>query len=160
MHEAVAPGLQLRAQWYRRFAHEEGSQQRRDHQRAEEQVSTGPGRVFVIEAGGAEAFSEEQRAGRGQQRRDSITGHVAGGQGGLSIVFGDFQAIGVNRDILRRRGECDDHRDGDQPGQMFLRVAETHANQAENHQDLGKHQPGASSTQLAEQRQAPLVEQR
>jgi hypothetical protein len=43
MREAVAPGLQLGAQRHRRFAHEEGGQQRRDHQHAEQHVGAGPG---------------------------------------------------------------------------------------------------------------------
>ena len=116
--------------------------------------------MFVVETGGAEAFGEEQRAGGGQQRGDPVAGHVTGGQRGLAAVFGDFQAIGVDRDVLRRRGEGDDHGDSDQPGQMLLRVAETHPDQAEDHQCLGEHQPGASATELAEQWQAPLIEQR
>ncbi|MNQ94874.1 hypothetical protein D3C85_1104120 [compost metagenome] len=102
MHEAVAPGLQLRAQWYWRLAHEQGCQQCRDHQGAEQDVSAGPGRMLVVEAGGAKAFGEVQRACSSQQRSDPVTGHVTGGECGLAVVFGDFQAIGVYRDVLRR----------------------------------------------------------
>ncbi|MCY1179241.1 hypothetical protein D9M73_196310 [compost metagenome] len=102
MHEAVAPGLQLCAQRHGWFAHEQGRQQGRDHQCAEQDVSAGPGRMLVVEAGGAKAFGEVQRACGGQQRSDPVTGHVAGGQGGLAIVFGDFQAVGVYCNVLRR----------------------------------------------------------
>ncbi len=115
MGERVASGLQLSAQRHRRFAHEQRGEQRRDHQYAEQQVGAGPGRVFVAEAGGAKPFGEEQGASGGQQCRDAVAGHVAGGEGGLAGVVGDLQAIGVDGDVLRRRGESHDNGDGDQP---------------------------------------------
>ncbi|MNG40994.1 hypothetical protein D3C76_1864930 [compost metagenome] len=58
--------------------------------------------MLVVEAGGAKAFGEVERACGSQQRSDPVTGHVAGGQCGLAVVFGDFQAVGVDRDVLRR----------------------------------------------------------
>ena len=116
--------------------------------------------MLVVEACRAKAFGEEQCAGRGQQCGNTVTGHVTGGEGSLAAVVGNFQAIGVDRDVLCRRSEGHDHGDRDQPGQVFLRVAETHPDQAENDQCLGKDQPGTSTPQLAEQWQAPLVEQR
>src|SRR5471032_2058446 len=73
MRKAVAPGLKLRAQWHRRFAHKKGGEQRRDHQGAKQHIGAGPGRVLVVEAGRAEAFREEQRTGGSQQRRDPIS---------------------------------------------------------------------------------------
>jgi hypothetical protein len=57
-------------------------------------------------------------------------------------------------------GKGDDDGNGDQPGQVFLRVAEAHADQAEDHQRLRQHQPRTAAAELAQQRQAPLVEQR
>ena len=160
MHETVASGLQLGAQWHIRFTHEEGGEQRRHHQHPEQHIGAGPGRVFIVEASGAKAFGKEQRTGRGQQGGDAITGHVACSQGGLTAVVGDFQAVGIHGDVLRGRREGDDHRNGDQPGQVFLRVTKAHADQSEDHQRLGQHQPGATTPQFAKQRQAPLVEQR
>jgi len=160
MHEAIAPGLQLGAQRYIRYAHEQRGQQRRDHQHAEQHIGTGPGRVLIVEAGGAEAFGKEQRTGRGQQGGDAVAGHIAGGQGGLAAVVGDFQAIGVDRDVLGGGSKGHHDGNGDQPGQVFLRVAEPHADQSEDHQRLCKHQPGATTSEFTEQWQAPLVEQR
>ncbi|MNF63097.1 hypothetical protein D3C84_447900 [compost metagenome] len=159
VHKAVAAGRQLCAQRYWWFAHQQAGHQRRDHQQAKEDVGTGPGRVFVIETGGAEAFGKEQGACGGQQGSNPIAGHVAGGQCSLVGVVDDFQAVGVDGNVLGGRGKGHHHGNRDQPGQVFLRVAEAHADQAEDHQDLRQHQPGSSSAQFAQQRQAPLVEQ-
>ncbi|MNQ59915.1 hypothetical protein D3C85_741780 [compost metagenome] len=109
--------------------------------------------------GGAETLGEIQGAGGGQQRRDPIAGHVAGGQGGLAGVLGDFQTVGIDGDVLGGGGKGHQHRQGDQPGQFGLRVAQRHAGQADGNQHLGQYQPGAAPAEPAEQRQAPLVEQ-
>ncbi|MNJ71355.1 hypothetical protein D3C77_678910 [compost metagenome] len=90
----------------------------------------------VAEPGGTEAFGEEQRTGGGQQRGDPVAGHVAGGEGGLALVIGDFQAVGVDSDILSGRGKGDQHRQGNQPGQMLLRITKAHADQPDHHQHL------------------------
>ena len=116
--------------------------------------------MLVAEAGGAETLGKEQCAGGGQQRGDPIARHIAGSQGGLAAVIDDFQAVGVDGDVLGGGSEGHHYGNRDQPGQVFLRIAEAHANQAKNDQHLGQHQPGAASPQLAEYGQAPLVEQR
>ncbi|KAI3478020.1 hypothetical protein L1887_60072 [Cichorium endivia] len=160
MAQAVARGLQLGAQGDRGLAHQQGGDQGRQHHDAEQHVGAGPGLVHVAEAGGAEPLGEEQCPGGGEQGGDPVAGHVARGEGGLALVIGDFQAVGVDGDVLGGGGEGHQHREGDQPGQVLLGIAETHADQADHHQQLREHQPGAAPAELAEQGQAPLVEQR
>ena len=160
MAEAITGGSQLGAQRHIRLAHPQAGEQAGQHHQGKQQVGAGPGPVLIEQGGGAKAFGEIQRAGSSQQGGDPITGHIAGGQGSLTGVVDDFQAIGIDGDVLGGRGECHQHGQGDQPGQVGLRVAQGHAGQADGDQDLRQHQPGAAPTQLAQQRQAPLVEQR
>ncbi|MNO60027.1 hypothetical protein D3C76_506290 [compost metagenome] len=157
--EAIARCRQLRTQRYGGLTHHQAGDQCRQHQGTEQHVGAGPGLMKVGEASGTEPLGKKQRTGGGQQRSDAITGHVAGGQGRLTAVLGNFQAIGVDGDVLGRGCKSNQYRQGDQPGQVLLRVAKTHADQADDHQGLGQHQPGTTPTELAEQGQAPLVEQ-
>ena len=143
-----------------RLADRQAGDQSGQHQRGEQQVSAAPGAEMVGLAGGAEPAGEVQRAGGGQQGGHPVAGHVTGGQGGLPAVLGDFQAIGIDGDVLGRGGEGYDYRQADQPGQMLARIEQRHADQAKNHQTLGQHQPGATPAKATEQRQAPLVEHR
>ncbi|MNE10148.1 hypothetical protein D3C80_1028490 [compost metagenome] len=141
MHQAITGSRQLRAQRDRRLTHHQGGNHRRQHQHAEQHVGAGPGAMQITEAGRAETLGKEQRASGGQQRGDPITGHVAGSEGGLALIVGDFQAVGVDGDILGGRGKGDQHSQGNQPGQVFLRITKAHADESHYHQNLRQHQP-------------------
>jgi len=101
-----------------------------------------------------------ERAGGGQQHGHAVAGHVGGGERGLVAVLGDLQAVGVDGDVLGRRGEGHGHGEGNQQGEVVARVAQRHAEQADGDQRLREDQPGTALAQRAEQRQAPLVEHR
>ncbi|MNJ70567.1 hypothetical protein D3C77_670400 [compost metagenome] len=90
----------------------------------------------VAEAGGTEAFGEEQGTGSGEQGGDAVAGHVAGGQSGLALVIGDFQAVGVDSDVLGSGGKGHQYGQGNQPGQVFLRITKAHPHQPDHHQHL------------------------
>ncbi|MNC32257.1 hypothetical protein D3C75_806030 [compost metagenome] len=159
MHQPIARCRQLGTHGYGRFAHDQGGEHGGQHHHREHDVGASPGLVQVAEAGGAEPLGEEQGTGRGEQGSHPVAGHVAGCERGLALVVSDFQAVGVDSDVLGGRGEGDQHGQGNQPGQVFLRITKAHADESHYHQNLRQHQPGAASTELAEQRQAPLVEQ-
>ena len=97
--------------------------------------------MLVVEARRTKALGKEQGARRGQQGGHAIAGHVTGGERGLTVVFGDFQAIGIDGNVLGGRSEGHHNRNGNQPGQVFLRVTKAHADQAQNDQRLRQHQP-------------------
>ncbi|MNN16649.1 hypothetical protein D3C81_1297970 [compost metagenome] len=136
MNKPIARCRQLGAQWHGRLAHHQRCEQRRQHHHAEQYVSAGPGFVQVAETCGAEPFGKEQGASGGEQRSDSVTGHVACGQRGLALIVGNLQAIGIDSDVLGGRRERDQHGQSDQPRQMLLRVTQAHAHQADHHQRL------------------------
>ncbi len=159
MRKAIARCRQLGAQRHRRLAHDQRGDQGGQHQQSEQHISAGPRRMLVGKARRAEALGEIQCTRCRQQCSDPVAGHIAGGQGSLLGVLGNFQAIGINGDVLRGGREGDHHSNRDQPREMLLRVAEAHADQAQNHQALGQHQPGPTTSQFAKQGQAPLVEQ-
>ncbi|MNW13041.1 hypothetical protein D3C71_2108840 [compost metagenome] len=71
--------------------------------------------MLIVETGGTKAFGEEQGAGGCQQCGDPIAGHIAGGQCCLLGVVGDFQAVGVDGNILGGRRKSHHHGDCDQP---------------------------------------------
>ncbi|MNP06743.1 hypothetical protein D3C76_987400 [compost metagenome] len=141
MDQAITRRRQLGTQRHRGFTHDQGGEQRGQHQQGEHDVGAGPGLVQVAEPGGAEPFGEEQRACRGQQGRYPVAGHVAGGEGGLTLVIGNFQAIGIDGDVLGSRGKRHENGHGNQPRQVLLRVAQAHADQPDHHQRLGQQQP-------------------
>ncbi len=109
---------------HRRLADQQAGDQPRQDQQGEQRIGQAPGRLAVVEAGGAEPFGENQRAGAGQQDRRAVAGHVAGSEGGLAAILGDFQAVGVDRDVLGGGGERHQQGQADQPGQVALRIAQ------------------------------------
>ncbi|MNH22135.1 hypothetical protein D3C79_819780 [compost metagenome] len=82
------------------FAHQQRRDDRWQHQHTEQHIGAGPGFVQIAETGRAKAFGEEQGTRGGQQRSNPIAGHVAGSEGGLALIVGDFQAVGVDSDVL------------------------------------------------------------
>ena len=139
--QAVAGGGTLGAQGNFRLAHPQAGQQAGQHQQGKQRVSAGPGAIGVIAAGGAEPACEIERTGCRQQGGNPVARHIAGGEGSLMGVVGDFQAVGVNRDVLGGRGEGHHHGHGNQPGQVFTRIDQGHTQQAAGYQHLRKDQP-------------------
>ncbi|MNR31541.1 hypothetical protein D3C85_1490570 [compost metagenome] len=113
MHQPIARCRQLGTHGYGRFAHDQGGEHGGQHHHREHDVGAGPGLVQVAEAGGAEPLGEEQCTSRGQQGRHAVAGHVAGSERSLALVVGDFQAVGIDGDVLGGRSEGHQHREGD-----------------------------------------------
>ncbi|MNO66665.1 hypothetical protein D3C76_574600 [compost metagenome] len=160
MHQPVARCRQLGAHGHWWFAHDQRGEQGGQHHHPEHHVRAGPGLVQVAEAGRAEPLGEEQGTGRGEQGSHPVAGHVTGCERGLALVVSDFQAVGVDSNVLGSRGESHQYGHGNQPGEVLLRVAQAHADQPDHHQRLRQQQPRTPAPEAAKQRQAPLVEQR
>ena len=130
------------------------------------QIAHGPALVVVAGAGrriGALGPGRQaQHTGAGADHGYTVAGLVVGGQHGLPLHRGRFDAERIERNILRGRGKGHQQR---QLGQRFHaslgRVVEGHADQAAHDGELGHQQPAAAPAQPArQQRNRQPVHQR
>ena len=94
-------------------------------------------------------LGDDQRAGTGEQHRDAVADHHHGGAGALLPLLEQFDAVGVDHDVLARRQEGNEHREQRHAAEIGLWVAGAQAEDSERQQHLHEQEP---ATPAAEQR--------
>jgi hypothetical protein len=85
--------------------------------------------MFIGQIGHIDGRRQPENAGRGSNHRDAVTTLISRGHGALQALFDSFDAIGVERDVLRRRSEGNRQRKPDHAVQRFSRISTGHAHQ-------------------------------
>ena len=146
------------------FANHQGGNHADPHRQRHRPVGPLPGLVIVSPAAAAEPVGEIQRTGAGDQHTDTVTGDISRRHQRLQVDFGRFDTVGINDDILGRRGEAECH--GGQRHQRQARLARRrvdrrHAQDRANDRRLRGEQPGTAPAEAAgQQRQRQLIDQR
>ena len=144
----------------RGFRREQHREHADSHRRRHREVGRRPGAGVVADVAAGRARRDPEHARAGPDHGEPVAGLIHRRQCRLLLDPGRFDAIGIERDVLRGGREGDDERGDGQGAQPMLRVAEGHRNQAADDDGLGNEQPGASPAQSArQQRQRQSIDQ-
>ncbi len=133
-----------------RLAGDDGGEQADEHQQRRRSVGERPHR-FLAQAQRLQPRTEPDDAGARSQHADAIGGDIAGHARGLLVDGERLHAVGIDDDVLRRRGEGDDERaEADHPWGID-RVARAEKDDRRHQHELRGNQPRAAAAKTARQ---------